>query len=262
MWNLLLICQGDNLNFNLTLPHLSVAFCYTNSIGDLGKVVETTFPFVFYPLPITMCLKKRDKWYDYYQEKIEEVRKRNPGCTIMTKEKYWRFDISAYDLATKFDYDYLWYLEEESIDRCMDCWKIAKQYETWFYWRMRHWCLKCYIKQTLKYWWQKTEWYVKNSSSYIYDWLWIDNTIGWNEKKEEKFVKFYKKLYGDTSKELPTISKEDEEKHKELWKKELTKILWWKKNANLCYKVRPYWEQSWLDYVFGWLWLCYWPKVK
>ena len=87
-----------------------------------------------------------------------------------------------------------------------------------------------------------------------------------DEKKEMKFVKFYRELYWDTSKatwtwELPVITEEHEEEHKQLWRKELTKILWWKKKANQTYKVRPYWKQSWLDYIFSWLRLGYWPTV-
>lgn len=96
-----------------------------------------------------------DKWYEYYYNKVEEVRKRNPNWIIMTKEKYWRFDISAYDLDTKFDYDYLSYLEDESLDRCMDCAKIRKQYETWLWWWMRHYCLPCLIKKELRFFWWK-----------------------------------------------------------------------------------------------------------
>lgn len=86
-----------------------------------------------------------------------------------------------------------------------------------------------------------------------------------NEKAEKEFIEFYKGLYGDTSKEtgtwkLPTISPEEEEEHKRMWKEELTKILG-KKNANRVWKVRPYGPQTYLDYVFSWLWLGYWPTV-
>lgn len=98
-----------------------------------------------------------DKWYEYYREKVEEVRKRNPNWIIMTKEKYWRYDISAYSLDTKFDYDYLFYLEEESMCRCMDCAKLRKQYEVWFNWWMRHYCILCAIKRYAHYYWRKTK---------------------------------------------------------------------------------------------------------
>ena len=86
-----------------------------------------------------------------------------------------------------------------------------------------------------------------------------------DEKAEEKFIEFYRGLYGDTSKatgtwELPTIKPEEEEEHIRMWKEELTKILG-KKNAKRVWKIRPYWPQTYLDYVFSWLWLGYWPTV-
>lgn len=84
-------------------------------------------------------------------------------------------------------------------------------------------------------------------------------------KQEQEFIKFYKWLYGDTSKstwtwELPKIPAEEEEAHIKMWKDKLTKILWPKKAKSL-YKMRPYGKQTVLDYVFSRLWMWYWPTV-
>ena len=86
-----------------------------------------------------------------------------------------------------------------------------------------------------------------------------------NEKKELQFIEFYRWLYGDTSEatwtwELPKIPKSEEEKHIKMWKDELTKILW-PRYAKAIYKIRPYGKQTYLDYVFSWLWMWYWPTV-
>lgn len=50
------------------------------------------------------------------------------------------------------------------------------------------------------------------------------------EKMQREFIEFYKNLYGDTSKEtgtgeLPHIKAQEEEKHREMRKEELTKII-------------------------------------
>ena len=104
---------------------------------------------------------RSDKWYDYYKGKVEEVREKNPGCVIMTKEKYWRFDISAYWL-NKFYTDYLFSLEQESMDRCMDCAKLRKQYETWDFWWMSHYCLPCAIKHMTIHWYKRILYFIKH----------------------------------------------------------------------------------------------------
>lgn len=85
-----------------------------------------------------------DKWYEWHKQQVEEIRERNPGCVIMCKEKYWRFDISACWVENKFDQDYLWYLEEDSINRCEKCNKHCKQYWTNGWW-IYHYCLKHYV---------------------------------------------------------------------------------------------------------------------
>ena len=95
------------------------------------------------------------KRWEYYRNEVEEIRKRNPGCTIMTKEKYWRFDISYYNVNNIEDRARLDTLELESEKRCMHCAKLKKQYETWFFGWMRHYCLKCYIIYTFEYYWRK-----------------------------------------------------------------------------------------------------------
>lgn len=86
-----------------------------------------------------------------------------------------------------------------------------------------------------------------------------------DEKKEKKFIEFYRWLYGDTSKatwtwELPRISISEAENHKKMWKDEITKLLW-PRRAKAVYKIRPYGPQTYLDYVFSWLWLDFWPTV-
>lgn len=84
-------------------------------------------------------------------------------------------------------------------------------------------------------------------------------------KQSEQFVTFYKWLYWDTSKEtgtgeLPTIFKDEEELHRNMWKLELTKILG-KTKANRSYYHRWWRKEKYVDYVFSWLWLQYWPTV-
>jgi hypothetical protein len=46
-----------------------------------------------------------------------------------------------------------------------------------------------------------------------------------NNKEQKQFIEFYKWLYGDTSKELPTIFEEEEELHRNMRKLQLQKIL-------------------------------------
>lgn len=80
------------------------------------------------------------------------------------------------------------------------------------------------------------------------------------KKQSERFVEFYKWLYWDTSKKLPTIFSGDEELHRNMWKLELTKILG-KTKANRSYYHRWWRKEKYIDYVFSWLWLQYWPTV-
>ena len=84
-------------------------------------------------------------------------------------------------------------------------------------------------------------------------------------KQSEQFVAFYKWLYWDTSKEtgtgkLPTIFKDEEELHRNMWKLELTKILG-KTKANRNYYHRWWRKEKYVDYVLSRLWLQYWPTV-
>ena len=85
------------------------------------------------------------------------------------------------------------------------------------------------------------------------------------KQQSERFVEFYRRLYWDTSKEtgtgkLPTIFKDEEELHMNMWKLELTKILG-KTKANRSYYHRWWRKEKYVDYVFSWLWLQYWPTV-
>lgn len=98
-----------------------------------------------YPtLLINYMAMDRYIWYDWHKQQVDEIKERNPWCIIMCKEKYWRFDISACWVENKFDQDYLWHLEENSVNRCQKCNKECHQYRTECWW-IEHFCLKHYI---------------------------------------------------------------------------------------------------------------------
>lgn len=84
-------------------------------------------------------------------------------------------------------------------------------------------------------------------------------------EQQQQFVEFYRRLYWDTSVEtgtweLPTIFKDEEELHRNMWKLQLTKILG-KTKANSIYYHSWWRRETYLDHVLSWLWLWYWPKV-
>ena len=97
------------------------------------------------------------KWYEYYLKQVEEIRLTNPGAIIMCKEKYWRFDIS-FSNVFPLAWHRLETLELESEHRCMRCAKLRKQYETWYGWWMRHYCLPCYILTAIQNYWHRLMW--------------------------------------------------------------------------------------------------------
>ena len=84
------------------------------------------------------------------------------------------------------------------------------------------------------------------------------------DKQQEQFIQFYYWLYWDTSKKwtgkLPTIFDGDEELHRNMWKLQLQKILG-KTKSKQTYTHRGWRTETYLEYVFSWLWLAYWPTV-
>lgn len=84
------------------------------------------------------------------------------------------------------------------------------------------------------------------------------------DKQQEQFIQFYYWLYWDTSKKwtgkLPTIFDGDEELHRNMWKLQLQKILG-KTKSKQTYTHRCWRTETYLEYVFSWLWLAYWPTV-
>ena len=94
----------------------------------------------------------RNKWYDYYARRVEEIikkYKKKDTDIIMYKEKFGRFDMTAFVYNSNMR-DELEYLEEESEHRCMDCAKLRKQ--IWFrqWWWYQHTCFRCYLKHLPK----------------------------------------------------------------------------------------------------------------
>ena len=45
------------------------------------------------------------------------------------------------------------------------------------------------------------------------------------EKQQKEWIRWYKRLYGDTSKELPTITKSEQKLHERMRKRKLRLIL-------------------------------------
>ena len=85
------------------------------------------------------------------------------------------------------------------------------------------------------------------------------------KKQSEQFVEFYKRLYWDTSVstgtgKLPTIFKDEEELHRNMWRIELIKILG-KTKANSTYIHRWWRKEKYVDWALSWLWLQYWTIV-
>lgn len=81
-----------------------------------------------------------------------------------------------------------------------------------------------------------------------------------NNKEQKQFIEFYKWLYGDTSKELPTIFEEEEELHRNMRLLTLEKILG-KTKFNKKYYPNQLIKLKWWEYVFEWLRMSYWPTV-
>lgn len=81
-----------------------------------------------------------------------------------------------------------------------------------------------------------------------------------NYRQQEQFVEFYKRLYGDTSKELPYIFKDEEELHRNMWLLQLEKILG-KTKFNKKYYPNQLTKLKRWEYVFEWLRMGYWPRV-
>lgn len=86
----------------------------------------------------------RNKRYNYYLNRVEEIMKQYPRAFISTKEKYWRFDIT-YQWIPPSVCRALDDMESESTERCQDCAKLRKQ--IWFEerWRTQHTCFRCYL---------------------------------------------------------------------------------------------------------------------
>lgn len=94
----------------------------------------------FYMLTVDKMLYDNSKWWNkFYDEAIKLVK---PG-EYYFKEKYWRFDTS-YWWDTPWVQDILFELETESEETCQRCAKHSHQIWT-DWWRVRHWCWKCYI---------------------------------------------------------------------------------------------------------------------
>jgi hypothetical protein len=84
-------------------------------------------------------------------------------------------------------------------------------------------------------------------------------------KQQEQFVEFYRWLYGDTSIEtgtwqIPTIFKDEEELHRNMWLLALEKILG-KTKFNKKYYPNQLTKLKRWEYVFEWLRMGYWPRV-
>lgn len=93
-----------------------------------------------------------NKWRDVNYDKLVKLCKEykvDPN-RIMTKEKYWRFDISwrIYDAKPSF-YRKLEQIEYDSENICQTCWKESKQYRDWWGWYTHH-CLKHYLLLKIK----------------------------------------------------------------------------------------------------------------
>lgn len=81
-----------------------------------------------------------------------------------------------------------------------------------------------------------------------------------NNKEQKQFIEFYKWLYWDTSKKLPTIFEEEEELHRNMWLLALEKILG-KTKFNKKYYPNQLTKLKWWEYVFERLRMSYWPTV-
>lgn len=96
--------------------------------------------------------KWRDKFYD-------EATKLVKPDECYFKEKYWRFD-TEYWWNTPWVQDILFELEAESEETCQRCAKHSHQIRT-DWWRMRHWCWKCYIINLFKRYYDIAEYKLK-----------------------------------------------------------------------------------------------------
>lgn len=81
----------------------------------------------------------------------------------------------------------------------------------------------------------------------------------WDEQTKE-FVKRYRNLYGDTSKELPTISKAEKKLHERMRKRKIRILLGstWRQP----YIHRGWRKDTYFGKVYSELYLWYFPIVK
>lgn len=89
------------------------------------------------------------------------------------------------------------------------------------------------------------------------------------DKQAREFVKWHRKMYGDTSKEtwtweIAVVYSDDpektEEEHKQMWMDKIKELLW--KNANKKYTHRGWRTETYAEVQFNSLWLYCSPYFK
>ena len=92
-----------------------------------------------------------DKWWNKFKYKADVVVWKRSHCY---KEKYWWFRVELYEWFNDCIEDKLIEIENESYKCCQRCAKHRKQFWKWQWW-IEHFCLPCYIRVMVKYYWKR-----------------------------------------------------------------------------------------------------------
>jgi len=125
-------------------------------LADVSVIIDNLY------INSRQMLYDNSKWRNkFYDEAIKLVK----PDEYYFKEKYWRFDTS-YWWNTPWVQDVLFEIELESEETCQRCAKRSRQIWT-DWWRVRHWCWKCYIISLCKRYRDKIKYKLKKGVSYL-----------------------------------------------------------------------------------------------